>query len=96
MLGTYLRARTLATTQGREVPGLDALFSELVQPQLILESVDSHVLGASLGHASWAVLLYPLDVVRVGENGWRALGFGSTPAATFFDHVTDPRRACMS
>jgi len=39
----YLRARTLATTQGREVPGLDALFSQLVQPQLILESVDSHV-----------------------------------------------------
>ena len=64
----YLRARTLATTQGREVPGLDAaLFSHLVQPQFILESVDSHVLGASLGHASWAVLLYPLDVVRVGE-----------------------------
>ena len=88
----YRRARTLANAQGREVPGLDAaLFSQLVRPQFILESVDSHVLGASLGHASWAVLLYPLHVVRVGENGWRALGFRSTPAATVFDHVTDPR-----
>ena len=88
----YPQARTLAAAQGRALPGLDAaLFSRLVRPEFILESVDSHVLGASLGHASWAVLLYPLDVVRVGENGWRTLGFRSTPATTFFDHVTDPR-----
>ena len=65
----YPRARALAATQGRDAPGLDvALF--------MLENVDSHVLGASLGHVAWAVLLYPLDVLRVGENGWRTLGFG--------------------
>ena len=50
-------------------------------------------MGASLGHASWAVLLYPLEVVRVGENGWRRFAFASTQgtATTFFEHVTDPR-----
>ena len=49
----YPRARALAATQGRNAPGLDvALFSHLVRSEFSLENVDSHVLGASLGHAS--------------------------------------------
>ena len=93
LLVGYPRARAIATTQGRALPGLDAaLFSQLVLPDFILESVDAQVLGASLGHASWAALFYPLEVVRVRENGWRTFSFRSTQATTFFDHVTDPRR----
>lgn len=87
----YPRARALAATQGRALLGLDAaLFSQLVLPEFIVESVDAQVLGASLGHASWAALFYPLEVVGVRENGWRTFRFRSTPATTFFDHVTDP------
>ncbi len=89
----YSQARALAATQGRALPGLDAaLFSRLVRADFILESVDSQVLGASLGNASWAVLLYPLDVIHHRESGWRTFGFcRSTQAKTFFVHVTDPR-----
>jgi len=88
----FPRVRLLAATQGQEPPGLDAaMFSLLALPQLILQRTDSAIPIASLGHATWAVLFYPMDVVRVGENGWRTLRFRSAPAATFFDYVTDPR-----
>ena len=51
------QARALAAAQGRGAPGLDAaLFSQLARSEFILENVDSHVLGASLGHVSWDVL----------------------------------------
>ena len=53
----YPRARTLAAAQGREAPGLDAaLCSQRVPSEVILETVEGHVLRASLGHGSWAVL----------------------------------------
>jgi hypothetical protein len=66
-----------------------ALFSRLVAPEMILLSLRSVRVMASLGHASWAVLFWPVHVLATDEHGMRSMRLPA-PDSPFFGHITDP------
>ena len=66
-----------------------ALFSRLAAPEMVLLNSHSGSVAASLGHSSWAVLFWPVDVLATDEFGMRSMQL-QAPASPFFGHITDP------
>ena len=66
-----------------------ALFSRLVASEMVLLNLQSGNLMASLGNASWAVLLWPVDLLESDIHGMRTMQLRA-PAGACFGHITDP------
>ena len=89
-----------ATARGQAHPKLrDALLTRLIGENMVLQNVDGRV-WVGLGNASWAALLYPLEVQRVRQDGLRDFCWCGIGAVLEFAHVLDPRQwkvvACKS
>ena len=86
----YPQAKTLAATQGRPAPGLeDSLLSGLLGTHRVVKNTRTGVVSASLGHATYAVLLYPIQVLHEDPAGLKTMRLQGRPAALRFDYVVD-------
>ena len=89
----HTHAQSEAAARGLPSPTLDrALFSRLVPSDCFLQCPDGSV-AASMGNGTWAVLLYPVDVLASAQdNGLRILKMRTRDARCWFAHIVDPRR----
>ena len=86
----YPRAQTRAETQGRAAPGLeDAVLSGLLGVRQIVQNTVTKTLSASLGHATYAILLYPVQVVHENLQGLKTMRMQGPPATMRFDYIVD-------
>ena len=87
----YPRAKTLAHTQGREPPGLEAaLLSGLLGPHQVVQNMTNQTVSASLGHVTYAVLLYPIEIVQEDSEGLKTMRLRGPPSTVSFDYIWDP------
>ncbi len=84
----YPQAKALAATQGWPAPGLeDSLLSGLLGTHQVVQNTRTGVLSASLGHSTYAVLLYPIQILHEDTTGRKTMRFQGRPAAVSFDYV---------
>lgn len=66
-----------------------SLFSRLMLPGLIVRNASSEEFSASLGHGSWAALVWPLKQTSCDESGMRTFELDVRGTARWV-YVTDP------
>jgi hypothetical protein len=66
-----------------------ALFSKLIPAQVLLQDCSTDRVWASFGNATWAVLVWPVEVLCVDSAGLASYALRYDGAATFL-HVTNP------
>ena len=86
----YPQAKVLASTQGQPAPGLeDSLLSGLLGTHHVVQNTRTGVLSASLGHSTYAVMLYPVQVLHEDAEGRKIMRLAGRPASVSFDYVVN-------
>ncbi len=83
----------LCHNAGPNVTLASALFSRLADVETVMmkESEDGETCVVCLGHASWAMLCWPVDILARDTDDMRTLRL-RTPSGVFFEHIIDPQQ----
>ncbi len=65
------------------------MLSGLLVTDHVVENTRTGLVSASLGHATYAVLLYPIQVLHSDPAGLKTMRFQGHPAAVWFDYILD-------
>jgi hypothetical protein len=64
-----------------------ALLSGLLGPNQVVQNMTNQTASASLGHATYAVLLYPIEIVQEDSESLKTVRLRGPPSTVWFDHL---------
>jgi hypothetical protein len=64
-----------------------ALLSGLLGPNQVVQNMTNQTVSASLGHATYAVLLYPIEIVQEDSEGLKTMRLRGSPSTVSFDYI---------